>query len=421
MSNEQLEMLRQAEWLQRESVRKAFDILAGNENQTKAVGGIVRNTLLGNPTGDVDMASKFTPNEILDRAQKAGVKAIPTGIEHGTVTLVIDGETIEVTSLRKDVNTNGRHAEVVFGGDWKDDAQRRDFTFNAMYVGPDGELLDPLNGLKDCLDREVRFIGDAKQRIKEDYLRILRFYRFFAHFGSGRPEADGLRATVALKSGLDRLSPERVWQELKKLLSAKDPSRALLWMRTTGVLAAILPEGEKWGIDAIHGVVAAEQDLEWSIDPMLRLKSILPPMPDKMAALGKRLRLSNAEVDQLQKWAMVEGINADMPEQDLKAAIYWGDKDAIIAALQLSLASTRAKSAESLEAVEKAAGYLKLLNIAKDWNAPTFPVKGQDLLELGHDAGPELGAKLKALESSWVASGFSKLANDLLDGLEQKQ
>ncbi len=414
MSNEQLEMLRQADWLQRASVRKVFEILDGDDGQTKAVGGIVRNTLLGDETGDVDMASKFTPNEILDRAEKAGVKAIPTGIEHGTVTLVVEGETIEVTSLRKDVNTNGRHAEVVFGGDWEDDAKRRDFTFNAMYVGPDGELLDPLNGLKNCLDREVRFIGDAKQRIKEDYLRILRFYRFFAHFGSGRPEADGLRATVALKSGLDRLSPERVWQELKKLLSAKDPSRALLWMRTTGVLAAVLPEGEKWGIDAIHGVVAAEQDLEWSIDPMLRLKSILAPMPDKMAALGKRLRLSNAEVDQLQKWAMVEGLSAEMSEQDLKVALYWGDKDAIIAALQLSLASMRAKSGESLEAVEKAAGYLKLLNIAKDWNAPTFPVKGQDLLELGVEAGPELGAKLKALESSWVESGFSSTKQKLL-------
>ncbi|GLQ15761.1 CCA tRNA nucleotidyltransferase [Maritalea porphyrae] len=414
MSNEQLELLRQADWLQRASVRKAFEILDGAGGQTKAVGGIVRNTLLGIGTGDVDMASKFTPNEILDRAEKAGVKAIPTGIEHGTVTLVIEGETIEVTSLRQDIKTNGRHAEVVFGGDWEDDAKRRDFTFNAMYVGPDGELLDPLNGLQDCLDREVRFIGDAKARIKEDYLRILRFYRFFAHFGSGRPEADGLRATVAMKSGLDQLSPERVWQEMKKLLSAEDPSRALLWMRTTSVLASILPEGEKWGIDAIHGVVAAEKDLNWSIDPMLRLISILPPMPDKMVALGKRLRLSNAETDQLQKWALVDGLGADMTEQDLKASIYWGDQDAIVSALQLSLASMRAKSGENLEAVEKAAGYLKLLKLAQSWNAPTFPVKGQDLIKLGHDAGPELGEKLKGLEKSWVESGFAKSVEDLL-------
>jgi poly(A) polymerase len=414
MNEKILDGLRQADWLQRDSVKAVFELLNGAGGQTKAVGGIVRNTLLGTETGDVDMASTFTPNEIIDRAEKAGVKSIPTGIEHGTVTLIVGGEAIEVTSLRKDINTNGRHAVVQFGGDWEDDAKRRDFTFNALYVGPNGDLLDPLGGLEDCLNREVRFIGDAKQRIKEDYLRILRFYRFFAFYGSGRPEAEGLRATVALKSGLDQLSPERVWQELKKLLSAPDPSRALLWMRTTGVLAVILPEGEKWGIDAIHGVVAAEQELSWPIDPMLRLRSILPPMADKLVDLAKRLRLSNAEADQLQKWAMVEGLNAEMKDQELKAQIYWGDQAATIAALQLSLASMRQKSGESMEAVERASGYLRLLKVAQTWVAPEFPVKGQDLIELGHAPGPDMGQVLTKLEKRWVESGFALKRDSLL-------
>ncbi|MFT6659452.1 CCA tRNA nucleotidyltransferase [Maritalea sp.] len=414
MNDQILDNLRNAAWLQRASVKVVFDLLDGANGQTKAVGGVVRDTILGNPTGDVDMASKFTPTQIIDRAAKANIKAIPTGIEHGTVTLVIDGEAIEVTSLRKDIKTDGRRAVVEFGGDWKDDAKRRDFTFNALYVGPDGELLDPLGGLDDCLKREVRFIGDAKQRIKEDYLRILRFYRFFAFYGAGRPEADGLRATVALKSGLDQLSPERIWQELKKLLSAPDPSRSLLWMRTTGVLAAILPEGEKWGIDAIHGLVTAEQDLGWKIDPILRLKSILPPMVDKMTALGKRLRLSNVEADQLQKWAMAEGLTAEMSDQELKALIYWGDQPAILSALQLSLANMRQKSTESLEAVERSSGYLRLLKVAQTWEAPEFPVKGQDLLGLGQVPGPQIGVELNKLEQAWVDSGFALSREQLL-------
>ncbi len=418
MNKEILELLRNAQWLKRPSVQQAFALLDGAQGKTKAVGGIVRNTILDEPTGDVDMATTLSPQDVLERAEEAGVKAIPTGLEHGTVTLVIEGETIEVTSLRKDIKTNGRHAVVEFGGDWKDDAKRRDFTFNALYLGPDGELLDPLDGLQDCINREVRFIGDAKQRIKEDYLRILRFYRFFALYGSGRPDADGLKATVAGRSGLDQLSPERIWQETKRILGAPDPSRSLLWMRTTGVLALILPEGEKWGIDAIHGLIAAEGQLGWTIDPMLRLKSILPPMAERMTDLGKRLRLSNAEADQLQKWAMVEGISSEMTDHQLKARIYWGDQPAIIAGLQLSLANMRQKSAESLEATEKSASYSRLLKTAQTWNHPEFPVKGQDLLDLGQDAGPALGEKLRSLEMRWVESGFSVERSKLLDELE---
>jgi len=417
VSNEALELLRDAEWLKRDGVQQVFALLGGDEDKIKAVGGIVRNTLLGDTSGDVDFATVHEPKDVMQLALANGIKAIPTGLEHGTITLLVGGETYEVTTLRQDVKTDGRHAEVEFGTDWFEDAMRRDFTMNALYAGPTGELLDPLSGLEDCLNKNVRFIGDPKKRIKEDYLRILRFYRFFAYYGSGRPDADGLRATVGLKSGLDQLSVERVWQELKKLLSAPDPSRALLWMRTTGVLASILPEGEKWGIDAIHGVVAADAELNWPADPMLRLCSILPPNPERMVELSKRLKLSNAERDQLQQWAMVDGVSSDMSDTDAKKLLYWGNVGAIEIAVKLSLANMRQKAGESIEAAEKAAGYARLLTAVQSWQKPKFPLQGQDLIDQGVEAGPKLGEALKAMEIAWVDSGFALTREKLLSGL----
>jgi poly(A) polymerase len=414
MSEAALKALKQADWLRAPAVQKTFSILDGDQGRTKAVGGIVRNTLLGEPAGDVDMATELLPDELMARAEAAGVKHVPTGIEHGTVTLVFDDQNIEVTSLRKDIKTDGRHAIVEFGGDWTSDAERRDFTFNALYAGPDGELLDPLDGLDDCLKREVRFIGDAKERIKEDYLRIMRFYRFFAFYGAGRPNADGLKASVALKKGLDSLSPERVWQELKKLLSANDPSRALLWMRTTGVLTQIVPECEKWGIDAIHGLVDAEDGLGWQKDPLLRLKSILPPMPEKLSELAKRLRFSNRETDDLLQWAMVSDLKPEMSAQELNLNLYFGSPDAIVATLRLMSASARQKSAEGVEAVKLTSQLLALLKKAEQWQKPDFPLSGKDLLANGFEAGPKMGETLKALEQQWARDGFKATKEELL-------
>lgn len=246
------------------------------------------------------------------------------------MTLVFENETIEVTTLRKDVQTDGRHAEVAFGTDWEEDAKRRDFTMNALYVLADGTLFDPLHGLQDCLDRNVHFIGDAGQRIEEDYLRILRFFRFFAYYGSGRPETGGLKAAAKLKEGVKNLSAERVWAELKKILAAPDPSRSLLWMRTTGILALVLPEGEKWGMDAIHGIVDAENELDWDIDPLFRLISIIPPQADKVKNLAKRLKLSNSEAERLMSWAKLTPIAPETSNNELDQKLYWGDQTAIL-------------------------------------------------------------------------------------------
>ncbi len=225
-----------------------------------------------------------------------------------------------MTTLRKDIETNGRHAKVAFGTDWKADAERRDFTINALYATANGEVIDYVGGLTDIETQTLRFIGDAEARIREDYLRILRFFRFFAWYGSGRPETDGLRASARLKDGLDQLSAERVWSELKKLLAAPDPSRALLWMRQAGVLTAILPESEKWGIDAIHGLVRTEADLGWPVDALLRLESMIPPDTARVDAMGKRLKMSNAERARLEAWARADAIKSEMSEQALKSS-----------------------------------------------------------------------------------------------------
>lgn len=248
----------EADWLNDAPLQALLQALVGEgDEEARVVGGAIRNTLLGQAVADIDIATTALPATTVERAKAAGFKTVPTGIEHGTVTVVANGRPFEVTTLRQDVETNGRHAKVKFGRDWKADAERRDFTINALYCDADGSILDLVGGIADIGSRTLRFIGDAESRIEEDFLRILRFFRFFAWYGDGRPDAAGLRAATRLKAGIEQLSAERIWAEMRKLLAAPDPSRALLWMRQTGVLSLVLPESEKWGIDAIHGLTGA--------------------------------------------------------------------------------------------------------------------------------------------------------------------
>ncbi len=270
-------LISDSKWLADEKLQTLLAALSTDGEEARIVGGAVRNTLLGQTVTDIDIATTTEPGETVRRARSAGFRTAPTGIDHGTVTVIADGRAWEVTTLRADVETDGRHASVTFGRDWRNDAERRDFTINALYARADGEIVDLVGGLPDLENRTLRFIGDADTRITEDYLRILRFFRFFAWYGRGRPDAAGLKACARHRDGLERLSAERVWAELKKLLSAPDPSRALLWMRQTGVLTKILPESEKWGIDTIGPLIEAEQTLGWQPDPLLRLAAIIPP------------------------------------------------------------------------------------------------------------------------------------------------
>ncbi|MGB5801579.1 MAG: CCA tRNA nucleotidyltransferase, partial [Mesorhizobium sp.] len=402
-----------ADWLAEEHLQHLLAVLNEGGEEARIAGGAVRNALIGAPVADVDIAATTLPAETIRRAEAAGLKAVPTGVEHGTVTVVAGGRPFEVTTLRADIETDGRHAKVSFGRDWKADAERRDFTINALYADADGRVVDLVGGLADIEARRLRFIGDAEQRIREDYLRILRFFRFFAWYGAGRPDAEGLKACARLKDGLDRLSAERVWAELKKLLAAPDPARALLWMRQSGALTRVLPESEKWGIDAIHALVRSEQDLGWQPDPLLRLEAIVPPDAVRMEALAVRLRLSTREATRLKQWSLADPVASRTTEAQLARKLYRGDVRAITDRLLLALASARAKAVEDDAAMIEAGGYSRLLAFAQKWEKPVLPIKGADLSALGAVPGPRIGAALKALEDEWIDSGFT-LARDAL-------
>ncbi|MET2830632.1 CCA tRNA nucleotidyltransferase [Mesorhizobium shangrilense] len=396
-----------ADWLGDKHLQRLLGILTEGGEEARVAGGAVRNTLMGQPVADIDIATTCLPDETIRRAEAAGFKAVPTGIEHGTITVVAGGKPYEVTTLRADIETDGRRARVSFGRDWQADAERRDFTINALYAEADGTVIDLVGGIADIEARQLRFIGDAEARIREDYLRILRFFRFFAWYGDGRPDAEGLKACARLKEGLGQLSAERVWSELKKLLSAPDPSRALLWMRQAGVLTSVLPESEKWGIDSIHPLTRAEKDLGWTPDPLLRLEAIVPPDAARMKTLAERLKFSTTEADRLRNWALSVAVEPKTTESELAKKLYRGDRQGFVDRLRLSLASARARAVEDTDALLEAGGFSRLLAFAVRWEKPVFPLKGADLTAIGAKPGPKLGEVLKNLEVEWVEAGFA--------------
>ncbi|SJM32360.1 CCA tRNA nucleotidyltransferase [Mesorhizobium delmotii] len=396
-----------ADWLGERHLQRLLAALAAGGEEARVAGGAVRNALIGQPVADVDIATTTVPDETIRRAEAAGFKAVPTGIEHGTITIVAGGKPFEVTTLRADIETDGRRAKVSFGRDWKADAERRDFTINALYAEADGTIVDLVGGVADLEARRLRFIGDPEARIREDYLRILRFFRFFAWYGDGRPDAEGLKACARLKEGLGQLSVERVWSELKKLLSAPDPSRALLWMRQASVLTSVLPESEKWGIDAIHALTRAEKDLGWTPDPLLRLEAIVPPDAARMKMLADRLRFSISDAGRLRQWALTAPVEPKTTEAELAKRLYRGDHQGVVDRLRLSLASARARAVEDNDALLEAGGFSRLLAFTGKWKKPDFPLKGADLTTLGASPGPKLGATLKNLENEWIESGFA--------------
>lgn len=394
-------------WFGQAALRTVMELLNADGGEARVVGGAVRNSLMGMAVADIDIATTLLPQAVMERARAAGIKAVPTGIDHGTVTLVIEGKPYEVTTLRADVATDGRHAEVAFGADWQVDANRRDLTINALYADQSGEVIDLVGGLVDIETGTVRFIGVAAERIAEDYLRVLRFFRFFAWYGRGRPDAEGLRACASARSKLSTLSAERVWSETKKLLAAPDPGRALLWMRQSGVLTEILPETEKWGIDAIPGLIACEQALGWAPNAMLRLASIVPRDAERLQALAARLRLSKAEGGFLEAVASAPTLAEDIKDVALDRLLYRHGQAGIVATLKLKLASARAKANGDPAAMGPAVRLGVLLQRAEGFAKPVFPLSGADVLAAGIAAGPEVGRILALLETQWVERNFS--------------
>jgi len=394
-------------WFREPALQSVLALLNGDGAEARVAGGAVRNALMGLPVADVDLATTLLPEQVVTRAATAGIKSVPTGIEHGTVTLVVDGRPFEVTTLRRDMETDGRHAKVAFGTDWQADAERRDLTINALYADASGEVIDLVGGLKDIESRTIRFIGDAAQRIAEDHLRILRFFRFFALYGSGRPDADGLRAAARAKDRLVTLSAERIWAETRKLLAAPDPSRALLWMRQVGALTEILPETEKWGIDSIHGLVATEQSLGWAPDPLLRLAAIVPPDAARMEGLAKRLRMSRAETARLTEWAKAPSLPDEVTDVGFDRMLYRHGTDGLVMRLKLALASARSGAEGDPLAMRKSARFSSLLKRTEDYRRPVFPLTGADVVEAGVPAGRRVGEVLRLLEDFWVERNFT--------------
>jgi poly(A) polymerase len=403
----------QGRFLQDASLQAIMDAVENAGGEIRVNGGAIRNALLGEPTTDVDLSTTLEPRHVTDVLLRAGIKVVPTGIDHGTVTAVAGSRGYEITTLREDVETDGRHAVVRFGTDWAADAMRRDFTLNALYCDRTGRLYDPLDGYGDLLARRIRFIGDADRRIAEDRLRILRFFRFFAWYGHGRPDAESLRACVRARDGLASLSAERVWHELKRLLAAPDPVRAILWIRTAGVLDKVLPESSKWGTDLVPRLIAVERELGWQPDPLLRLMAVIPPREDAVKTLAERLKLSNTEAARLAAWAKAVLPAAATTADELEKLLYRSDPAAILDRLKLERARLQdapgEKDAALREQVEK------LISHAGNWRKPVFPLKGQDLIAAGMTPGPQMGKLLASLESRWIDSGFALSREQLLE------
>ncbi|MEL7274647.1 MAG: CCA tRNA nucleotidyltransferase [Pseudomonadota bacterium] len=393
----------QQDWLHEPPLQALLKVLNGDGGEAMIAGGAVRNALLSEPIADVDIATTLLPRDVIMRAKQAGFKSVPTGIDHGTITVVAEGAPFEVTTLREDIETDGRHARVIYGTDWRKDAARRDFTMNALYLRADGEIVDVLGGLEDVLARRVIFIGDPEQRIREDYLRILRFFRFFAWYGAFRPDAAGLKASAKLKEGLDHLSAERIWQELSKTFAAPDPSRTLLWMRQTGVLSRVLPESENWGIDAVMPLMAQEQRLGLEPDSLRRLMAIIRPDAGVTDAMGSRLKLPNAVRKRLELWANCPEPDSQLEEDAFRRWLYRQNAQAVQDRLVLALT----KNDADVKALDK-----KLAALRE--KRPVFPLSGKHLLEKGYEPGPIIAPTLRKLEDIWIDSDFAMEKDELL-------
>ena len=390
--------LSNAAWLTAGALSRLLEVLDRDGEQARVVGGAVRNALIDMPIHEIDVATTALPESVVKRVQAAGFKAVPTGIEHGTVTVVIDKHPFEVTTLRQDVETDGRHATVVFGRDWQTDAERRDFTINALSVTRDGTVYDYTGGLGDLAARRVRFIGDAGQRIAEDYLRILRFFRFHAAYGpGGHPDAEGLAACIAGRDGLDRLSRERVRMEVLKLVVAPHAVPTLIVMSDAGLALRIL--GGVSYLASFENMAKVEAAIGLAPDPVRRLGALAVMVAEDAERLWQKLRLANSEHERLV--SMAEGwrrISPGVGEQGARTLIYRLGAQAFTDHALLGWARSQAGAKDS--------DWHGLATLPQRWNAPVFPLKAADFIKRGIEKGPALGVAMRAAETAWIAAGF---------------
>jgi len=396
----QLPSLAGADWLADPLLQRLLAALTADGGEARVAGGAVRNAVLGETVSDIDVATTEVPDRVMELARRAGLEVHPTGLAHGTVTVVAkeaaEARAFEVTTLRIDVETFGRHAEVAFTDDWAVDAGRRDFTMNALYCDASGTLFDPVGGFPDLVGRRVRFVGDPEARIAEDFLRILRFFRFHARYGEGAPDSDGLSACIALQEGIGRLSAERIRQETLKLLVAPGAVSALKVMAETGIAARILPTGQDVGRLSRMADIDAKQGYE--PDPVLRLAAIGLRSAADAGLLRAALRLSNAEHDRLEHLAHSVLPSPALGDNERRIVLYRMKPEGFRDAVRLAWAGQRGDV--------PAEDWAGLLALPERWPVPRFPLSGADLARRGVASGPEMGQLLKRLEDWWMAAGF---------------
>ena len=385
-----------APWLKSGPASRVLGLLNRNGEEARVVGGAVRNALLGLPVGDIDIATTALPHEVIRRARAAGVKSVPTGIEHGTVTLVVEAQPFEVTTLREDTETFGRKAKVAFGRDWAGDAHRRDFTINALSVDLSGVVHDYVGGLADIAERRVRFIGDPGRRLQEDYLRILRFFRIHAAFGAGDVDRAGYLACITARLGLATLSAERVRMETLKLLVADGATGAVMAMAEAGFLQSMFGGVAYTG--PFTAMIAAERELGLKADAIRRLAALSVAVTEDARRVAIRLRLSNAEARRLDsmghRWWRAAGMN----EARAKQRLYRLGEDAFRDRLLLAWARAGGDT--------DPAPWRALASLPQRWSAPKFPLKAADFVARGIAEGPTLGQVLALAEDAWLAADF---------------
>ncbi|MDD3370697.1 MAG: CCA tRNA nucleotidyltransferase [Alphaproteobacteria bacterium] len=381
------------------SVRTLMSALKqGSEETARVVGGAVRDVLMGRTVLDIDIATTHPPERTMDLLRAANIKTVPTGLAHGTVTAVVGGAGYEITTLRRDVETDGRHATVAFTGDWKEDAARRDFTINALYVDAQGTLYDFFGGIDDAKAGRVRFIGDARTRIREDVLRILRYFRFYAALGTPPPDAEALSACRDLAPLIPTLSAERIARELTKLLGSKDPAPALRLMESCGVLNQVLPETKNF--ERLDALLQTEKKRSAPPAFVVRFASLLPEDETTARNVASRLKLSNKDTNALAVLAeLPAAVRTNHTPEALRRMAYGFGVPACLAAALLA-------GDEAAEA----------MSVLEGWTPPVFPIKGEDLLKLGMPAGPKIGEILREIEERWIGSGFSMRRDACLAG-----
>ncbi|WP_370931295.1 CCA tRNA nucleotidyltransferase [Bartonella sp. DGB1] len=399
-------------WLKNPELQQILAFLSPNNKKAMVVGGAVRNAYLNKDIYDIDIATSCYPEEVITLAQQNNFRVINTGIKYGTVTIIGKNQSYEVTTLRKDIKTDGRHAKVVFTDSWAEDAKRRDFTINALYLTADGEIFDYVDGLQDLHNNYIRFIGDPYERINEDYLRILRFFRFYTYYGKGRPDKLAILACTALKNKIKFLAKERIWDEFRKILMAPQITKTMLWLRQTAILTILVPESDKWGLEHFHSLIKYETASKEKINFLLRLASIIPPNIEKVNNINIRLNLSNQQKKEyLTLWQIYTQTTLTQIEVQKNELLYNKVSPALIDSLKL-------RKAIAIDKKVVDANYVKQIDQLIDYFtnniAPIFPINSQDIFNAGIKEGKNFGIIFNKLKNIWIKDNFNISREELI-------